>query len=816
MIVVGVFGLAQLHAVNRVAADMREGWLPRIELLGELKRALERQFHISTRRLQTTDSGHLAEISRGYDDVKGTVSDALEAYWLITSAPEEQELLHEFRDRWEHYLLTDGVVLSLLDAGDKANAITTFNVFSNNAFDATTERLDQLIAYAKRESRESTSYAREIYRQALILIAGVMTIGGSCALIAVAWSQRHVTAPILNVAEAMSQLTSGDLNLTVDNSHRGDEIGTLIASITAYRDSLKRGRELAATAELERRRLQSAVDNMPIGLCMFDGARRLIVCNAHYIEMFGLPPEACRSGTSLETVLDAISDTDGGLRDGVLRTLNDLNADDQSDQPFTRLMGIGRGRTISVIYRAMPDGGWVAIHEDVTERQRAEERIAHMAHHDALTTLPNRVLFHRKLVQALKRIQQGDQVAVLCLDLDRFKNINDTLGHPIGDRLLVQVATRLRNCAGDANTVARLGGDEFAIVQVGGQQPDGARRLAERLIPAVSKPYDIDGQTVLIGASIGIAIAPDQGLSADPLLACADLALYDAKNLGRGIHRIFEDKMALRMSTKRSIELALRQALEQGDFALFYQPFVHLETGEIRGFEALLRWFRADGTITPPSEFIPIAEEIGLIVPLGAWILEQACIEASRWPIDVRVAVNVSAVQLGHDDFVQTVETALIMTGLDPHQLELEITETALLDDSSATLGKLHQLRELGVHIALDDFGIGYSSLSYLRTFPFQRIKIDGSFIRSVARQDGSLAIIRAVTGLGSALGMETTAEGVESEAQLGCLQAEGCTEVQGYLFSPPVPAEKVSPLLDDFSREGSGSKQAEMIEHSA
>jgi diguanylate cyclase (GGDEF)-like protein len=814
MIVVGVFGLAQLHAVNKVAAEMREGWLPRIEVLGELKRDLQQHFHQASRRLQTTDTVRLASVSEEGLDVSGTVSSAAETYQSMMSAPEERELFDEFQDHWEHYLLTERVVFSLIDAGDEANAITTFNIFSNGAFSAATDRLDQLIAYAKRKSRESTTYAREIYHQAVILIAAVMTFGGVCALIAVAWSQRHVTAPILGVANAMSHLTSGDLNLTVnDDRYRGDEIGTLIASVTAYRNSLKRGRELAATADLERRRLQSAVDNMPIGLCMFDGAKQLIVCNAHYAEMFGLPPEACHSGTPLETVLNAIQDADGGLRDGVTRTLNDLKNDEQSGQPLTRLMGLGNGRTISVIYRAMSDGGWVAIHEDVTERQRAEERIAHMAHHDALTNLPNRVLFHRKLVQALRRTQRNGQVGVLCLDLDRFKNINDTLGHPVGDRLLVQVASRLRDCVSDVDTVARLGGDEFAIVQASSSQPDGANALAERLIPAISQPYDIDGQTVLIGASIGIAIAPNHGADADPLLACADLALYEAKNQGRGIHRIFEDTMALRMTNKRAIELDLRQALDKDEFNLFYQPFVHLETGEIRGFEALLRWYRADGTMTSPADFIPLAEEIGLIVPLGAWILEKACAEAAGWPEDIRVAANVSAVQLGQGDFVRTVETILSRTGLDPERLEIEITETALLDDSCDVLDKLHRLRDMGVQIALDDFGIGYSSLSYLRTFPFQRIKIDGSFIRSVARQDGSLAIIRAVTGLGAALGMETTAEGVESEAQLGCLQAEGCTEVQGYLFSRPVPAENVSPLLDGFHRRWNQPSPSTMVE---
>ncbi len=799
MIVVGVFGLIQLQAVNRVAAEMRDGWLPRIEMLGELKRAVGQHFHLATRQLQTTNFRHLAEIAKGTKATQRTISSVSESYQRIMDMPEEEQLFNEFQEHWERYLTTDQEVFSRLEIGDVNDAVVSFNTVSRSAFDAATDRLEGLIAYAKEKSQKSTTHAREIYRQALILIAAVMTVGGLCALAAVAWSRRHVTAPILSVAGAMRQLTSGDLDLAVDNNDdRRDEIGTLIASVTAYRDSLKRGRELAAVAELERRRLQSAVSNMPIGLCMFDGAQQLIVCNARYVEMFEIPPELSCPGTPLQHLLNAIRHAGDGLDNSVIHTLDELSQGDWDSKPLARLIELGSGRTISVIYQSMPDGGWVATHEDVTERRRAEAQIAHMAHHDALTNLPNRVLFHERLVEALKRVPRGDHVAVLCLDLDRFKNVNDTLGHPVGDQLLVQVAARLMKCVRDVDTVARLGGDEFAIVQVGGRQPEGAKLLAERLVPAVSKPYEFEGHRVMIGTSVGIALAPDHGLTADPLLANADLALYEAKNEGRGKHRFFEEEMASRMSTKRAIELDLQQAFEQREFALFYQPLVHLESGEVRGFEALLRWCRADGTITSPGDFVSIAEEIGLIVPLGAWILEQACTEAASWPADIRVAVNVSAFQLRHRDFVQNVKTILAITAFDPDRLELEITETALLHDSSAVLERLHQLRDLGVRIALDDFGIGYSSLSYLRTFPFQRIKIDGSFIRSLATRDGSLAIIRAVTGLGVALGMETTAESIETEAQLSCVQAEGCTEVQGYLFSPPVPADQIVSVLTD------------------
>ena len=387
---------------------------------------------------------------------------------------------------------------------------------------------------------------------------------------------------------------------------------------------------------------------------------------------------------------------------------------------------------------------------------------------------------------ALSRVARGESVAVLCLDLDHFKSVNDTLGHPIGDSLLQAVAARIRACVRPTDTVARLGGDEFAIVQVSAAQPTGATALAARLIEQIGEPFEIEGHQVVIGASVGIAVAPDDGSDPDCLLKNADMALYRAKEDGRGTYRFFEPAMDAKMQARRALELDLRKALVLGEFELFYQPLVRLDTDRVSGFEALLRWRHPQRGLVPPGEFIPLAEEIGLIGPIGAWVLKQACAEATRWPDHLKVAVNLSPVQFKNGTVVLDVVSALSASGLDPRQLELEITEAVLLQDTETTVATLTELRNLGVRISMDDFGTGYSSLGYLQKFPFDKIKIDRSFIRDLADRPDAIAIIRAVTGLGSSLGMSTTAEGVETEAQLRQLREEGCTEVQGYLFSEP------------------------------
>ncbi len=433
----------------------------------------------------------------------------------------------------------------------------------------------------------------------------------------------------------------------------------------------------------------------------------------------------------------------------------------------------------------------LGVAEDVTERKNAEQRIAHLAHYDALTNLPNRVLLREKLEQELSFVRRGGKLAVLYLDLDHFKGVNDTLGHSAGDELLKAVTERMRNCLRDADIFARLGGDEFAIVQTGLEHPTDSAVLAQRLRDAVTRTvYDLDGHQVVADISIGIALAPQDGTEVDQLLKCADMALYGAKAEGRGTFRYFEHEMDARMKLRRSLEVDLRKALVNNEFELNYQPLVKLADNNVSGCEALLRWYHPERGIVSPAEFIPVAEETGLINAIGEWVLRQACTEAATWPDDVKVAINVSPVQFRNQGFPQAVISALAAAGLAPHRLEVEITESVLMQSNETTLQRLHQLRELGVRISMDDFGTGYSSLSYLRSFPFDKIKIDRTFINDLT--NGNDAIVQAIITLANSLNMTTTAEGVETEQQAQALRAMGCMEMQGYLFSPPKAAHEI------------------------
>ncbi|HLH12073.1 MAG TPA: EAL domain-containing protein [Methylovirgula sp.] len=548
--------------------------------------------------------------------------------------------------------------------------------------------------------------------------------------------------------------------------------------------------------------LDAALGNMCQGLCLYDNQHRLKVVNRRFCEIFDLSPERVRPGISFRDVL-ALS-VEAGNHPG--KTVSDLLAEElpliNQRTTAARFHEIGRGRIVAIARQPMADGGWVATYEDVTEQRRAEERIVFMAHHDGLTDLPNRLLFAERIEQAISQIgRTGEYFAVLTLDLDHFKQVNDTLGHPIGDALLRAVAERLTFCVREVDTVSRLGGDEFAILQCGLEKPEKAAVLARRIIEVLSAPYEIEGQRVTTGVSIGISIAPTDGTSYEKLLKNADVALYLAKADGRGTWRFFEPEMDVRLQVRRTLELDLRDALANEEFEIFYQPIYDLSESTINGFEALLRWRHPTRGLVSPADFVPIAEEIGLIVPIGEWVLRKACAEANSWPQRIKVAVNVSAAQFKNERLVKTVTDVLALTGLQPSRLELEITESVLLANNVATLRTLHELREIGVRISMDDFGTGYSSLSYLHSFPFDKIKIDQSFVRTMSdKESGSRTIVHAVVALGSSLGIRTTAEGVETKEQLSLLRRAGCNEVQGYLFSPAVPAQEIHRLLAQSS----------------
>ena len=569
-----------------------------------------------------------------------------------------------------------------------------------------------------------------------------------------------------------------------ETAHLLRALGAMQASIAAALArirALMREQELSHAGQLaaQHARMDAALSNMNQGLCLFDADGRLAVANRRFAEMFSAPA----FGATLEQVLSG-------------EGLEPLLAGSHAEGPASFSCDLPDGRAIAVTHRSVGGGGWVATYEDLTERRASEARLVHMARHDVLTGLPNRVLLREHLELALARGRRGGSVAVLCLDLDRFKAVNDVLGHPAGDALLCAVADRLRMCVREADLVVRLDGDEFAVVQESAKQPVEASALARRLIDALAAPFEIERQPVTIGTSVGIALSEDGLSTPDALLKCADLALYEAKSGGRGIFRFFEAEMDAVMQVRRALELDLRRTLATGQFEVFYQPLVKTGGAGIGGFEALLRWHHPERGTVSPALFIPMAEEIGLIGAIGEWVLRQACADAASWPGALKVAVNLSPAQFRGRSLTADVEAALAASGLPPERLELEITESVLLQDDDGVLDTLHALRAMGVRISMDDFGTGYSSLSYLRRFPFDKIKIDQSFVRGMADHEDCSAIVRAVIGLGRSLGMTVNAEGVETAAQLAALQAEGCGEVQGYLFSKPKPVGEVAELL--------------------
>jgi diguanylate cyclase (GGDEF)-like protein len=594
------------------------------------------------------------------------------------------------------------------------------------------------------------------------------------------------------IASALNRLARNDISVHIPDVAAQDEFGQLARSVAVFK---ARSIELLGrNADFERLNLQldAAINNMPLGLSMFDAHERLLVCNSRYSEMYDVPTELTRRGTAHCVLWE--HRTKRGARHSETR-IGSANGEAQSSGMHIEF---ANGRTISVSRQPLKGGGWVSLHEDITERRRHEEKITHLARHDPLTGLANRVLFREQLEQSLQRLMRGQGFAVLCLDLDHFKSVNDTLGHPVGDALLKQVGQRLLGCVRHGDLVARLGGDEFAIIQANVRDPSQPESLAVRVVEAIGTAFEIDGNPISIGTSIGVTLAPRDGADADKLMQNADLALYRSKNAGRGVYAFFKTEMDEQLQSRRSLEIDLRRALAEETLELLYQPVFCLSSEQVLGFEALVRWQHPERGTIPAEECIAIAEEMGLMAEVGEWTLLNACAQAARWPERCKICINVSAVQFLKRNLIENVLQALALSGLPAHRLELELNETVLLQENQNALAMLHQLSQLGVRIVLDEFGTGYCSLANLTAFPFDAIKLDKALLADVQRREESRAIAQSVVALGGGLGMTTLAGGIENLDQLGLVRSWGCHCAQGNLLSPPVPAAEALRLLNE------------------
>ena len=667
--------------------------------------------------------------------------------------------------------------------------------------------LSELFAAQDEMTRIGQTEGRKLVRW--LIGMGILSALGMSA--AIALTALPITGKLRRLSVIVSAVARGNYDVSVQDTDRADEIGEISRAVVVLRDSVRERDNLRASivvknTELERQEhelrnqnllFDAALNNMSHGLCMFDAEKRLITSNKRYCEIFGI--EACEvtSGLRWDALLDlqtlvAESDGESEEKQGV---------SDPSDWPVSQRSSVTQrltdGRTILTTRQPLSGGGWVVIYEDITERQKARARLVHQAKHDSLTKLPNRIRLREQLTARLEQVgsQPGHRFAVFCIDLDEFKVVNDTLGHPTGDLLLQKVADRLVSIAGEDDLVIRLGGDEFAVVTGIGDRSDFSA-IAERLIKTIGAPYDLNGHEVMIGASVGVAIGPRDGTDPDELMKHGDLALYRAKSDGRNTFRSFAPEMAESVRERQQLIGDLRGAIEAGELTVFFQPQTNLDDGSIAAFEALVRWQHPVHGMISPLSFIPVAEETGLIVPIGEWVLRESCRHAAKWPLPVRVAVNISARQLRDRGFVSMVVNALATSGLPATRLELEITESVLLQDNEETRSTLLQLKSLGIAIAMDDFGTGYSSLSCLRSFPFDKIKIDQSFVRVMNDSVEASSIVSAIIELAGNLNISTTAEGIEDEVTLSELRRKGCREGQGFYIGRPGPADSAIRLL--------------------
>jgi diguanylate cyclase (GGDEF)-like protein len=716
---------------------------------------------------------------------------------MIERMPSEQR--EKLARRFALLASQGGAVLELAQAGKRDQAVAAAARYDSTADGLTLELLRQgdrrlTGAQASLEHLAARSGTLTTWTAAAAAVAGLV-IGPLCLMLL-----HRMLSRMQGVGSALIRLARNDTSVDIPGVTDQDEFGQLARSVAVFK--AKSIELLTKKDDFERLNMQldAAINTMPLGLSMFDAQERLLMCNRRFTEMYDLPSVLTRPGTALCALREHREKkggrhSDTGLRQG-----------DGAEMLPSMLVEFDDGRVIEVSRQPLRRGGWVSLHEDITERRRQEERIAYLALHDALTGLANRMLFRQQLEQSRQQLERGRGFAVLCLDLDHFKAVNDTLGHPIGDRLLTEVSKRLASCVRHGDIVARLGGDEFAVLQTRVRDPAQTEVLAARIVETVSAPYNIDGNRIDIGTSIGITLAPRDGTEADTLLKNADLALYRTKSLGRRGFSFFQPEMDEEVQARRSLEIDLRNAIGEDALDLAFQPVVCLMSEQPTAFEAHVRWRHPERGEIPPEVLFTIAEDAGLMSEIGCWALRQSCVHATRWPAAVRVAVNVSSLQFLKRDITETVLQALAETGLSPRRLELEIPEAVLHDNASILLATLHQLRQVGVRIVLDGFGAGRSSLANLRTFAFDKVKIDKTLIADIGRSKEARAIYSSMIALGNSLHMKTVAVGIEDFDQLGRVRGWGCSEAQGFLLGPTMSAASI----DSFLRARAGPAQAD------
>jgi diguanylate cyclase (GGDEF)-like protein/PAS domain S-box-containing protein len=794
LLVMAVAGFIFLQASTKSVHELNEVAFERYRLASELLEATETAHRLLLKTLSVAanemDQIRLNESVQASFAAGDRIADRLRQ---LEGQFQHDNLLVRIRPAFEAYRSAAKDVLDVAQSDPASAELLTF------AADRGADNLSLLLGQFKSDADllRTQSAARTLKlvtkgRWWLFIILCVALVFSAMISMMVT---RGIVRPILELTQIIRSIAAGKTDISIPGLDRGDEIAVIAGAIEHCRGSVLTAGRLAAELRAQNLLFDAALNNMLQALVMFDASARLVICNHRFQEMYGLSGDAVRPGCHMRELL-ALRRQNGTFSLDPEEYLDDVLAAIEDGESQSRLVELPDGRTIAIANSPMPGGGWVGTHEDITERRRAEKQIIYMAHHDALTDLPNRVLLRERLAHALRELPRGERLAVLYLDLDRFKTINDTLGHQAGDELLRAVAERLRNAVSNADTVARVGGDEFTIIQTGIERSTDTEMLARRICNAIRDTYDLGGHAVTVDTSVGIAVAPSDGIEPDQLIKNADMALYRAKDDGRGTYRFFEPEMDACAQARRRLEMELREAMLTGALEIQYQPLVQLESGRISGLEALLRWPHPERGFIPPSEFIPIAEETGLIASLGGHVLRQACADASKWPAHVKLAVNLSPLQFRTGNMFVAVKQALEQSGLSPYRLELEITETLLLDKADHVLATLHALRALGVGISMDDFGTGYSSLSYLRSFPFDKIKIDRSFVHDLETNTEGRAIVHAILSLGLSLGITITAEGIETEADLACLKAAGCHQGQGYLFSKALPQAEVLNLL--------------------